>query len=150
MKRKLLYVAAVLWVALFVWQTYAHADPLPKRFIGEWCHSSGEMYSSHDNYLLKNKVESCEEPLVINTHLLTWLVPDSVICQIKSIVPKNGGVDVEASCKAIDVSAKTTGFDLYTYKGRRGLQIVWEKKEEGEPQKGRKKNKFCDPGVLEC
>ena len=38
MKRKLLYVAAVIWVALFVWQTYAHATvPLPQDITGTWC-----------------------------------------------------------------------------------------------------------------
>jgi len=28
--------------------------------------------------------------------------------------------------------------------------VFTQKKQEGEPQKGRKRNKSCDPGVLEC
>jgi hypothetical protein len=66
MIRKILYIIAVAWGLAFIWQTYAHADELPKLpkdFTGTWC----ETEQRWGNYL-REKNYPKERKVIISRH----------------------------------------------------------------------------------
>ena len=111
MKRKLLYVAAVVWVALFIWQSYAHAyydekngedvirhytkaealktNGWSKPYLGVWC------LNGIDSYTKPNSEHACKAQVTIRESQLVFENESREGATFCDVVAKNKRFDPE-------------------------------------------------------